>query len=277
VDLLVLGSGSGTGTRFATSLALCGPDGLVLLDCGGPASSLLARYGEDVERLRAVLLSHWHVDHTADLPLLLQSLWLRNRQREAPLRLPIYGPPGTEERVRWLERFHLMRIPGGYVPPELAPAEAHDAPPGVRYQLGTAASVEFFVTTHFPEPAGAPDHLEANFGSPLCAYGMRLTCAGRTLVYSGDTGAGHTAGAAASWDLASHLDGCDLLIHEIGHQDADVVCRLAAAHRVPRLVLCHVPGRFDLPGGDAELQRAVEASGFRGEVVVATDGMRLPL
>jgi ribonuclease BN (tRNA processing enzyme) len=267
VELLVLGSGGGSATRFSTSFAVAGPDGLVLVDCGAPASTLLPRHGYELARLRAVLLSHFHVDHVADLPQLVQVIWLANRHRDTPVRVPVYGPPGTVARLQWLERFHLMRLPGSYAAPELAPALPTDAAPGVRYVLGPATTVEFFATTHFAGPADQPTYLDANFGHPLTAYGMRLTCAGRTLVYSGDSGSVE--------DAAPHLEDCTLLIHEIGHHRPSDVCAVAAAHRVPRLLLTHVPARYDAPGGD--LARELAAGGYDGELTVAADGLRLAL
>jgi ribonuclease BN (tRNA processing enzyme) len=282
VSLLVLGSGGGSGARFATGLALCGPDGVVLLDCGPPVTSLLPQCGEDVTRLLAVALSHWHADHVAGLPLLIQGLWLRNRARpgvsehttrvaqEPVQRLAVYGPPGTVARVRWLEEFHLMRLPGGYVPAEFAPAVPIDALPGQRYALGPVTAVEFFATTHFGGEADCPEALAANFGSPLVAYGMRLWCAGRTLVYSGDSGKVE--------DVAPYLADCDLLLHEIGHHDPERVCRFAAAHGVPRLLLCHVPEQLSRAPAELEQVFADAGAANRGRwIQVAADGMRIAL
>jgi ribonuclease BN (tRNA processing enzyme) len=223
--------------------------------------------------LRAVLLSHFHVDHAADLPQLLQVVWLGNRRLPVPVRLPIYGPPGTVDRVRWLEHFYLMRLPGGYAPLEYAPAVPRDAEPEVRYELGAVTTVEFFETTHFAPPADQADQADqqhfraANFGHPLVAYGMRLECAGRTVVYSGDSG--------SVGDVAHHLRGCTLLIHEIGHHRPRDVCQLAADHRVPRLVLSHIPSRFDQP--DGELASVLADTPYHGDLLIASDGLRVAL
>jgi ribonuclease BN (tRNA processing enzyme) len=268
VSLLVLGSASGlpNGERFCTSLALRGPDGPVLIDCGAPASTLLYRYGEDPLHLRAILLSHFHVDHAADLPLLVQQLWLLNERRATPVRVPVYGPPGTAARLGWLKRFYLM-LPSIYPAAAHDPAEGRDAATGTRYALGPATAVEFFATTHFPPPDGHPDLQAANFGAPLVAYGMALRCAGRRIVYSGDSR--HVD------DVAPHLDGATLLVHELGHHDPADVLRLAAAHRVPRLLLTHLHPRYDRAAAD--LVRLAAAAGYRGDLAIAHDGLRLAL
>jgi ribonuclease BN (tRNA processing enzyme) len=267
VSFLVLGSGSASAARFAASFALCGPDGPVLLDCGAPASTLLPQQGEELPALRAVLLSHFQVDHTADLPQLLQVLWLQNRGLPVPVRLPIYGPPGTTARVQWLERFYLMHVAGAYAPPACAPGLPQDAEPGVRYQLGPTTAVEFFETSHFASPGDQEPFRAANFGYPLVAYGMRLECAGRTIVYSGDSG--------AIDEVAPHLQDCALLVHEIAHHQPRDVCQLAADHDVPRLVLSHIPTRFDEP--DSELAKVLADNPYRGELFIASDGLRIML
>jgi ribonuclease BN (tRNA processing enzyme) len=269
VSLLVLGSASGvpTGDRFCTSFALRGPDGLLLLDCGAPASTLLYRYGEDPAQVQAILLTHFHVDHTADLPVLVQQLWLLNARRSTPLRVPVYGPPGTEARLEWLKRFHLMRLPGLYPPAELDPVAARDAAAGTRYPLGPSSEVEFFATTHFPPPWDRPEFREANFGQPLVPYGMVVRAAGRTIVYSGDS--------RRADEVAPYLAGCTVLVHELGHHEPAQVCRLAAAHRVPHLLLTHLHPRYDQ--ADAELAAAAAAAGYAGALSIARDGLRLAL
>jgi ribonuclease BN (tRNA processing enzyme) len=268
VSLLVLGSASGVpnGRRFCTSLVLGGLGGPVLIDCGAPASTLLYRYGEDPQQLRAILLSHFHVDHAADLPLLIQQRWLLSQGRGDAVSVPVYGPPGTTARVAWLKRFYLM-LPAIYPPAAVDPVEARDAVAGERYSLGPATAVEFFPTTHFALGEGRPDLQAANFGMPLVAYGMVLHCAGRRIVYSGDS--------RRVDDVGPHLAGASLLVHELGHHTPADVLRLAIAHRVPRLLLVHLHPRYD--DAEGEINRIAGEAGYTGHLTVARDGLRLAL
>ena len=60
----------------------------VLIDFGGGASLRFEEAGAKIEDLDVILLTHLHIDHTADLPALLKSSFFVARQRD----LPIFGP-----------------------------------------------------------------------------------------------------------------------------------------------------------------------------------------
>lgn len=88
MELLVLGcDGTYPGANGATSGYLLdwGREGRLLIDCGaGVLPRLMARM--DPANLKAVLLSHWHNDHAADLLTLRYYLMVHQRS------LPLYGP-----------------------------------------------------------------------------------------------------------------------------------------------------------------------------------------
>jgi ribonuclease BN (tRNA processing enzyme) len=94
VWLQVLGSGGPeTSDKRASSGYLVWQDGhaRVLVDMG-PGSML--RYedsGARIEDLEVVLLSHLHVDHSADLPALIKASYFTQRSND----LPVYGPSGN--------------------------------------------------------------------------------------------------------------------------------------------------------------------------------------
>jgi ribonuclease BN (tRNA processing enzyme) len=238
------------------------------MDCGAPASTLIYQYDEDPLALRAILMSHFHVDHAADLPLLVQLIWLLNARRAAPARVPVYGPPGTAARLEWLKRFYLM-LPGVYQPAKHDPVTGHDVAPGTCITLGQQTEVEFFATTHFPKASDRPDLRAANFDQPLVAYGMVVHCAGRRIVYSGDSGQVD--------DVAPYLGGTDLLVHELGHHKPADVLRLAKDHRVPHLLLMHLNPRYAGPDAESEIARLATTARFQGQLTVAQDGTRVEL
>lgn len=89
IHLYVLASGSG-----GNAAVVEGPDGSVLVDCGIPRRTLRQRAEEvgcDLERIRAVLLTHEHSDHTKGLPVLCNHF-------DGPL----YTTPGTASGRRSL-------------------------------------------------------------------------------------------------------------------------------------------------------------------------------
>jgi ribonuclease BN (tRNA processing enzyme) len=95
VQVQVLGSGGPeVRNKRASSSYLVWLDGKarVLVDAGGGAALRFGESGARVSDLDVILLSHLHVDHSADLPVLVKSSWFENRS--APL--PLYGPPGNK-------------------------------------------------------------------------------------------------------------------------------------------------------------------------------------
>ena len=90
----VLGSGGPeVGDKRASSSYLVWRDGKarVLVDVGGGSSDNFGRSGAEMEDLDLILFTHFHVDHSADLPALIKSSFFDNRTRD----LPVYGPSGN--------------------------------------------------------------------------------------------------------------------------------------------------------------------------------------
>ena len=107
ISLQVLGSGGPeSGDKRASSAYIVWIDGKsrVLIDFGGGASLRFEEVGAKIEDLSVILLTHLHVDHTADIPALLKSSFFT----KASGNLPIYGPeknhfmPSTESFIERL-------------------------------------------------------------------------------------------------------------------------------------------------------------------------------
>lgn len=107
VTLQVLGSGGPeSGDKRASSGYIVWIDGKgkVLVDFGGGTSLRFEEVGARIKDLDVILLTHLHVDHTADLPALLKSSFFTR----ASGKLHIFGPdknhfmPSTETFVKRL-------------------------------------------------------------------------------------------------------------------------------------------------------------------------------
>lgn len=107
VVLQVLGSGGPeSGDKRASSGYIIWINGKssVLVDFGGGASLRFEEAGAKIEDLDVILLTHLHIDHTADLPALLKSSFFIKRTKD----LPVYGPvnnhfmPSTENFIERL-------------------------------------------------------------------------------------------------------------------------------------------------------------------------------
>ena len=145
----------------------------LLLDCGSGVLSQLGKY-IPVHRLDALLLSHYHHDHVADVGVLQYGLMVHqlygDRAKNQPL--PIYAPAepaGEAKRLSYKQATAFF------------PVEEQ-----TKLVIGDV-EIGFLRTDH-------------GDGDPC--YAMRLSSKGKVLVYGADSGPGtHWDGFAAGADL----------------------------------------------------------------------------
>jgi ribonuclease BN (tRNA processing enzyme) len=212
----------------------------VLLDLGSGALGVLQRYIDPVT-VDAVLLSHLHADHCLDL---CGFYVLRKYHPTGPQpRIPVWGPHGTA--LRMAKAYDLDEDPGMN--------EEFDFRPW----SGMVAVGPFTVTAR-------------EVAHPVAAYGLRIEADGRTLAYSGDTGACEgLVSTARDADLflceasfvEGHLNPPDL------HLTGAEAGRVATEAQARRLVLTHVP-----PWHDAQLMLREASETFDGPLELAVPG-----
>ena len=89
----VLGSGHGHPVRhrFSSSILLDVDGALYLLDCGEPCAATLTWAGYNAHDLRAVFVSHMHIDHVSGIFGLIQKMKLTRRTDKCTFCLPHGG------------------------------------------------------------------------------------------------------------------------------------------------------------------------------------------
>jgi len=96
IAVQVLGSGGPeiTYNDRASSGYLVWVDGAarIMVDAGAGTAANFGRSGARIEDLDAILLSHLHVDHSADLPALVKASFFGSRRDN----LPLFGPTGNQ-------------------------------------------------------------------------------------------------------------------------------------------------------------------------------------
>lgn len=245
VRVVVLGSGDafGSGGRAHSAYQVTTPQATFLLDCGSTVLQALKRDGYDPAAIDFVLLSHLHGDHFGGVPFLLME-YLYEHPRTRPL--TVYGPPGTRQRVTALFSALYEHSARQTLP---FPLDLVEVVPGNAFAAGDVRVLPFAVP----------------HASEMVCLGYRVEAAGRSVLYSGDSG----------WTDAflTHARGVDLFLcecstfearmpdfhlsyREIAARARDLGCR--------RLVLSHL--------GSEALARQAEIS-----LECARDGMTIDL
>ncbi|GAA3773291.1 MBL fold metallo-hydrolase [Microbacterium kribbense] len=198
--LVLLGTGGGprpSGTRFPSSQALVIGDRVIVVDCGNGVAKQLSSAGISPRNLSDLLLTHHHVDHSADLGYLPLISWVEGRSET----IGIYGPPPTvgalESILDGYEEDLRKRTASTGRPPFRPMLDPHDiVVPGLVFEDDDVRVTAAFV-----------DHPPFEI-----ALGYRIDSASGSVVVSGDT--------APSPNLVDLARGADVLIHEVVHPSA---------------------------------------------------------
>ena len=256
--LTVIGcAGSFPGPDSPASCYLLEAEGFrLVIDMGNGALGVLQRYAE-LFSIDAICLSHLHADHCVDLA----AYWVaRQFAPDGPRPpIPVYGPPGTANRVT----------------PHLGPSDNHaGGHPAPASEPGPEPSRFDFHDLAVGSAEIGPFRISADhMNHPVETFGFRVEHQGWRLAYSADTG--------ASDALVRLADGADLLLCEASFLDGQdtrpdlhLTARQAAEHAaragVGQLVLTHL-----VPWNDRG-RSLTEASGaYRGPLSLATSGLVL--
>lgn len=257
-----------------------------LFDAGDGVQRQLVGAKLSLDDLRAVFISHHHIDHNAGVGPLIVTRWVVHTR--APL--PIFGPPGTVDLVRGLVgAYHVTELaPLGPSTPLADSVKPSDLPanPKAPVQVYADENIRVLAMTnahyHFP-PGSDAERLSRS-------YSYRIETSDRVIVYTGDTGPSPT--------LVQFAKGADLLVSEVidlprmvaqlrrdgsdaavpglvahmeqDHLTPEEVGKLAASAGVKAVVLTHL-----VPGDDGEADLSGYVTGviarYRGPVHVAKD------
>ena len=215
-------------------------DGFVVLIDPGYATFPRLLGHCDARDIDAVLVSHGHPDHCADLSPLLRARALAGRP--AP-RLPLHAPPGALDAVLALDRPGML---DDYL-------ELREFAPGAAFPVGPF-SVSSWLLPHWTPDAG-----------------LRLRAGGSVLAYTGDTGPSPALPALAR--------DADLFIAEASYPDrvpadsrrflssARQAGQVAAAAGAGHLILTH------LMAGTSQEAASAAAASYDGAISVASPGL----
>lgn len=296
LSLMVLGSGGPlppAGRASSSYLIFTDGQARVLIDAGGGAFQRFATSGANIKDLDIVLLSHLHVDHTADLSAFIKAIFFQKRaaeeKREAAIQF--FGPgsnnvtfanskitqyPSTREYVdahyhphtgieRYLNGFTQALSAGRFA------YETHNISSDLKKPAHTilekdGLTIKAVAVTHGPAPS--------------LAY--RIEYKGKSIVYSGDSN-------SQTDNLINLAIGADLFVYDTAimdnipdikknpedklfyalHTTPSRMGEIARQTGVSRLLLSHITP-ITQPRLN-EVKELIEKQGYKGNIVVAED------
>lgn len=188
-------------------------------DAGENCSHKAAELGIDVTKMRAVFLSHMHVDHTGGLANLIFTVHkLASRYKKEHINgnsYDIFLPDAEPFNAIKTVAFYGGK-PGGCVK-----INEHTVSDGLIFE-DKNIRVTALHNTHLGETG------ENGFHS----YSFLLEAESKRIVFSGDVHSPSELDALIG-------EGCDCLIMETGHHTVSDVCEYAKTHKAKRLLFTH--------------------------------------
>jgi ribonuclease BN (tRNA processing enzyme) len=245
VTTIGTGTGAPSATRVSSSHLVEVDDLRILLDCGSGSVHRMAGLGIDWQQITHLFVTHFHADHTSDIPTLVYA-WRYGTLTPRTAPALIFGPPGLVQRFDNHDAAFAgkMRTLG-------FPLHITELEPGSRIDLSASVHVESHKVTHSDESVA------------YC-----ISRGERRIVYTGD--------CAFDPAFAEWARGCDLLLMECSlpeqlavptHMTPEQCGRVAEIAKPRAVALTHL-----YPPLDAVDVKSIVASRYDGDVHVAYDG-----
>src|SRR5580704_4484041 len=273
MELIVLGSGGprATGRGETSYIVLLDGAPRILVDAGSGAFVQIGKLNLDLDKMDVVLLTHLHIDHSADLPSVFNA---RSLSADDPITYHVFGPDGGGEFPSTTKFLHLIFDRGGIY----------------QYQRGfgveeTIDGKDLATALNTPETKIFSEgdlhiHEIATHHGDCPSVGYRVEFQGESITFSGDMD------ASALANLEKLAKDTDLLVlHAAILDPPDTPAILLTLHTPPKqlgeaaksanakhVVLSHIPPVVE--DHQAAVLRSIRAS-YTGPVDFVHDGQKI--
>jgi ribonuclease BN (tRNA processing enzyme) len=250
----ILGSAAGGGSaeRACTGYALTCEKNIIIIDCGSGVLSSFLRSGFDSRDVKAIIISHTHPDHISDLPLLVQNMYLSEREEM----LEIYLPPEAIYPIRnYFNTCYLFqeKFPFEF---RFLPIESNIELLNSKIQIEPIPNSHLKGNAEIIKQAGLPNGMEC--------FSFLINVGNKSILY--------TADILSIDDILDYLDNIDLLVIETAHIDVYQLGELLKTRAVGKAVLSHLI-EDDIP----KIRQFAEEYDGRTEMILAEDNLVIEL
>ncbi len=269
IEVTLLGTGSPVPdpNRAGPSTLVRAGAQVFLVDCGRGVLQRAAAVGVGAAGLSALLLTHLHSDHIAELGDVIITNWITNFTPD-PAPFPIIGPPGTAATVEATLKafghdigYRIAHHADLNAPP---PVEVHEYTDGPVWDRDGVA-IRVAPTDHRPVAPTIGFRIEFD-GASVVLAGDTVPCASLDELSAGADALVHTV---IRKDILTHVpqqrvkDVCDY------HSSVQEAAATAARAGVGTLIMTHyVPA---IAPGQEEQWRALAATEFGGRIELGDD------
>ena len=276
LEVVVLGSGGprAFGRAGSSYLVLVEGTPRILVDAGPGAFLRIGELELDLEKVDTVLLTHLHIDHSADLAAFFNARALTS---DGPISYRIFGPDGTGVFPKTSRFVDLLVGDGG--------AFAYQKTFGAQESFAVRdlpISLDSPRSTIVDEASGLVVEEIATHHDDCPSVAYRIWYKGATVVFSGDMD------ASALPNLVQLAKNADLLIFNCAVLDPpDSPSQLYDLHTAPKkigeaarlsavksLLLSHLAP--DVEGQQPAVRKSIRTS-YAGPIAFAIDKLRVPV
>jgi len=187
--------------RVETCVAVIAGGHLYIIDAGAGSARNVSLMGFRTGKIEAILLTHFHSDHIADLGEFMLQRWVTGSNTEP---VDVIGPTGVENVVEGFN--HAYELDADYRVAHHGPETVPPSGAGGRARAFTLSAEPGASTIIVDRDGVKVTAFKVNHEPVEPAVGYRFDYKGRSLVISGDT--------APCASLLRYAAGADVLLHD---------------------------------------------------------------